>query len=246
MIRTKRGLLGAGLLVLLLGLTLMFPARVAIHYFLPDSVALSGIQGSVWSGSASSASFNGIYCRDLRWEMHPLRLFTGEISYRVSATPVSGFIESDIAVGFGAALNLSNLNAALPLELIAGIAGLRGLQGSASLAFERITVMNGMATAADGTLQVANLIVPIIHRESLGGFKAEFFTQNNGITASVEDTDRVLDLAGSFQLKSDRSYQFTGQVIALPETPQALRQQLQFLPPPNSRGQQEIRFEGVL
>lgn len=246
MIRTRRGLIAVGLLVLLLGLIVMFPARVAVHYFVPEVVALSGIQGSVWRGSASAASVDGIYCRDIRWEMNPLRLFSGEVAYRVSATPVSGFIEADLGFGVGGALNISNLSAALPLELIAGVSGLRGLQGSASLDFERITVLNGLATAADGELLLANLVVPIISRESLGGFKAEFFTQNNGITASVEDTDGVIDVAGSFQLKSDRTYQFTGQIVAKPETPSALREQMKFLPPPNSRGQQEIRLEGVL
>jgi hypothetical protein len=230
----------------LLALAIMFPARVAVHYFVPDAVALSGIHGSVWSGSANEASVKGIYCRDVHWRINPMRLFSGEVSYRVNATPLSGFIESDLAIGFGGALTLSNLKAALPLDLIAGVSGLRGLQGSASLSFERITILDGLATVADGNVQLANLVVPIISRESLGGYSAEFFTQNNGITASVEDTDGAVDLAGSFQLKSDRSYQFTGQVIAKPETPAALRQQMQFLPPANSRGQQEIRLEGVL
>jgi general secretion pathway protein N len=246
LIRSKRGLLAAGILVLLLGLIVMFPARVAVHWFVPDSVMLSGIQGTAWHGSANEASMNGFYCRDIRWHINPVRLFVGELSYRVEATPLSGFIETDVGLGLGGVLTLSNLTASLPLSLVAGAAGLRGLQGSASLAFERIAIVDGLATAANGTLQLANLIVPIVSRESLGGYKAEFFTQNSGIAASIEDTDGAVDLAGSFELKSDRTYQFTGQVVAKPETSQALRQQMQFLPPANSRGQQEIRFEGVL
>lgn len=246
MIRSKRGLLAVGILVLLLGLIVIFPARVAVHWLVPDTLTLSGIQGTAWNGSASEASANGIYCRDIHWHINPMRLFVGELSYQVKATPLSGFIESDVGLGFGGELTLSKLTASLPLSLVAGASGLRGLQGSASLAFARISIVDGLTTAADGTLQLANLIVPIISRESLGGYKAEFFTQNNGIAASVEDTDGAVDLAGSFQLKSDRTYQFTGQVVAKPETSQTLRQQMRFLPPANSRGQQEIRFEGVL
>lgn len=246
MIRPKRGLIAIGFLTLLLGLAIMFPARVAVHYFVPSAVKIGGIQGSAWNGSAREADYNGIYARDVRWRIRPLRLLAGQISYQVDASLVSGFLESEVGVGFGRVLTLSNLTAALPLDLLAGPAGLQGLQGNASLAFERITIVDGLATAADGKLQIADLLVPIISRESLGGYTAEFFTQNNGITASVEDTDGAIDLAGSFMLKLDRSYEFTGQVMPKPDTPQALRQQMRFLPPPNDRGQQEIRFEGVL
>jgi len=235
----------AGVLTMILGLLVTFPARVAFKWFLPTAITVSGIQGTVWAGNANEASVSGIYCQDIHWRMNPLRLFTGEVSYSVSAKPVKGFVESDVSIGFGGALSLSNLTAALPLELIAGASGVRDLQGDASLTFERVALVNGVPTAADGTVQVANLMVPIISRDSLGGYKAEFFTQNNGIAASIEDTDGIIDLAGSFLMRSDLTYEFIGQVIAKLETPPALREQLKFLPPANSLGQQEIRVEGV-
>ena len=246
MIRSTRGLITTGVLVLVLGLIIMFPARVAIGWFAPAEVAISGIQGSVWHGSANEVAFNGVYVRNVGWRLNSLQLLSGKLSYSVEATPVSGFLESDISVGFSGVLILSDLTAALPLDLFADVSGVPGLQGNASLAFERVEIIDGLATAADGTVQIANLLIPIIGRDSLGGYKAEFFTQNNGISASIEDTDGVLDLAGSLQIKTDRSFAFIAQVIAKPETPQSIRNQLQFLPPANARGQQELRLEGIL
>lgn len=246
MIRSTRGLITTGVLVLVLGLVILFPARVAIGWFAPAEIAISGIQGSVWNGTANEAAFSGIYVRDVEWRLNALQLFTGKLSYSVAATPVSGFLESDVSVGFNGALTLSGLTAALPLDLFADVSGVRGLQGNASLTFERVEIVDGLATAADGTVQIANLLVPIVGRDSLGGYKAEFFTQNNGISASIEDTDGVLDLAGSLQIRTDRSFEFIAQVIAKPETPQSIRNQLQFLPPANARGQQELRLEGIL
>ena len=120
-----------------------------------------------------------------------------------------------------------------------------GLRGEASLQFERLRLVAGRAVALDGTITIANLVVPMVHRGPLGGYKAEFFTQNDGIVASVEDTDGVVDLAGSLQLKPDGSYAFLGQVVAKPNTPDSLRQQMRFLGPANERGQQEIRLEGA-
>ena len=246
MIGSKRGLVTTGVLTLVLGVIIMFPARVAIEWFVPAEIPVSGIKGSVWSGSANEAAINGVYLQGIHWSLNALRLFTGELSYSVEATPVSGFFESDISIGFTGALNLSNLSAAFPLEQFASASGLRGLQGKASLSFERVEIVDGLAIAADGTAQVSDLLVPIISRDYLGSYKAEFFTQNNGIAASVEDTDGVLGLAGSLQVRADRSYEFIGQVVAKPDTPENLRQQLRFLPPANDRGQQEVRLEGIL
>ena len=246
MIRSKRGLITTGVLTLLIGLLVMFPARVAVHWFVPSEIAIAGIEGSVWSGSADEASVGGMYCRDVNWSINALRLFTGKLSYRISATPVSGFIESDVNLGFGGGISLSNLTAALPLELFEDVSAIRGLRGSASFDFERVEIVDNLAVVADGTLQVANLVVPIITREPLGGFEAQFFTQNNGIAASIEDTDGVVDLAGSLQVRKDRSFEFIGQVIAKPDTPDAVLRQMKFLPPANDRGQQEMRLEGIL
>lgn len=246
MIRSNRGLISVGAVTLLLALIIMFPARVAIHWFLPTGIIVSGIQGSVWNGGATEASVGGAYLRDLRWDFNALQLFAGKLSYHVNAAPVAGFLESDVSVGFGGVISLADMTAALPLELFSGISGVRGLQGDASLKFERVEIVDGLAAVADGTIRIANLILPVVSRSSLGGYKAEFFTQNNGIAASIEDTDGVVDLAGSLLIRTDRSFEFIAQVIAKPETPPAVRQQLNFLPLANDRGQRELRLEGIL
>ena len=46
--------------------------------------------------------------------------------------------------------------------------------------FERIEFIDGLPVAADGTLEVANLLIPMASRESLGGYRADFFTDNDG------------------------------------------------------------------
>ena len=246
MIRSRRGLITTGAIVFVFGVLILFPARVAVKWFVPAEIAISDIHGSLWNGSAGEASLNGLYLRELSWTVLPLRLFTGKLSYAVAAKPVSGFIESEASISLGGKLSLSQLTAALPLEIFAITSGIRGLQGSASFKFDRVEIVDGLAIVADGVVQIANLIVPLLGRDSLGGYSADFRTQNNAIVASIEDTDGVVDLAGSLQIKTDRSFEFLSQVIVKPETPQSIRQQLKFLPPPDERGQQELRLEGVL
>ena len=244
MSRRLRGLALLAVLTLVIALVITFPARVAYHWVGSPLIKMSGIQGTIWNGGARDFSTNGVYLRDLTWRMHPLRLFTGKVVYEISGSPVSGFLESEVAVGFGGALTLRDLTASVPLQMFASAANIAGLRGNASLEFERLELVSGRATAIDGTVDVANLVVPMLSSAPLGGYRAEFFTQNNGIVASVEDTDGVIDLAGSLQLNADKTYAFLGQVVAKPNAPDSVKNQLRYLPAANERGQQELRLEG--
>jgi len=248
LIRSKRGLILTGALVLLLGLAILFPARVALNWFAPAGLRISGVQGSAWHGNAREASVNGVYVRDMKWNVQPLRLLTGALSYRVEATLESGFAESELSIGLGGAISFTDLRAALPLALyarVSGVPNLQGSEGNVSLSFERLELVDGFPVAADGVIEVAGLVVPFLYRGSLGGYKAEFFTQDNGITGSFEDTNGVVDLAGSVQINADRSYTLVVPLAAKPETPASLRQLIQYLPK-NERGRHELREEGTL
>jgi general secretion pathway protein N len=244
--QSRARLLIAGSITLFLGLAIFFPARVAYQWFAPDAISVAGIEGSVWSGRAREASISGVYLRDLSWRWRPQSLFTGKMGYVVEARPTSGFVDGSVAVGVTGTVTLSDLTASIPLESLQRVVALPGLRGVVNAQFERLTLEDGLPVAADGTLEVANLVAPLVYRGSIGGYRAEFFTQESGVMASVEDTDGLVDLAGSLQIGSDRSYQFIGQLAAKSNTPANVRQQMQFLGSANERGQHELRLEGQL
>ncbi len=244
MIKRNRGLVLLGLLVLVITLVVTFPARIAYQWASPPLVAMSGINGTIWRGSAREFSTHGVYLRDLEWRMRPLRLLTGKAVYDVSGSPVSGFFESRVSVSPGGTITLRDLNASVPLSMFERAANINGLRGTASLQFERLELTNGRASAMDGVVSVSGLVVPMVSPAPLGGYRAEFFTQDDGVVASVEDTDGVVDLAGSLRLDRDKSYAFLGQVGPKPETPDGLRRQLRYLGSANERGLHELRLEG--
>jgi len=245
LIQRTRGLLLLTVLTVVVALVVTFPARVAYQWASLPFVKMNGLEGTVWNGSAHEFSTNGVYLRDLTWHMRPLKLLTGEAHFEISGSPVSGFFESEVIVGLGGTLTLRNLTASVPLQMFAAAANIAGLRGDASLNFERLELTSGRTTAMDGTADVANLVVPMLSGSSLGGYEAEFSTQNNGVVASVVDTDGVIDLAGSLHLNPDKSYVFLGLVGAKPNTPDNLTNQLRYLPPANDRGQHELRLEGT-
>ena len=246
MIQSTRGLFLVAVATLLVGLIVLFPARVAYRLVDPPDVALSGIAGTVWRGNAAAVSASGVALQDVSWRFKPLRLFTGVVAYRIDATPVSGFVEGVVGMGIGGTLMASDLNAALPLALLSSMLRVSGLDGEASVQFDRLKLRDGLPIAASGVLQVSNLVARNLGLEPIGSFRAEFFTQDAGVAASVEDIDAVVDLAGSLQVNEDRSYQFIAQIAPRPETPPSVKRQLQFLGSANDRGQHELRVEGTL
>ena len=207
---------------------------------------LSGIDGSIWDGGATELSISGFYARDLTWQLSPIGLLLAKLVYAVEANPVSGFAEGEIAIGFGGAITIEDLNVAMPMQALENLLGVPGIRGNASVQMEKMKLVDGFPVSASGVLEIANLRIPSIGRLPIGGYRAEIFTQADGVAASVEDTDGVIDLAGSLQLASDRSYQFIAQLAAKEAAPSSIRQQLQFLGSANDRGQHELRLEGQL
>ena len=239
-------LIKIGVLTFIAGAILLFPARVAYQWFAPAGLSVSGISGTIWVGSAREADANGVYLRDLQWHIRPFDLATLKLGFAVSTMLGSGSVEGEIAFGITGLVVARNINASLPLSALQSTIGIPGLRGNLSAQFTVLKLDAGLPVSADGVLEVSNLIAPLIHRNSIGGYKAEFFTQDSGVVASIEDTDGVVDLAGSLQISADRSYLFVAQLSAKPETPADLRQQMQFLGSANDRGQREMRIEGQL
>ena len=71
---------------------------------------------------------------------------------------------------------------------------------------------------AIGTLAVDNLVAPLVDPSPIGGYRAEFFTDDGAVIGSIEDVNGVFDLAGSLTISADRNYQFIGKVAATDST----------------------------
>lgn len=248
MIQTWRGLLLVAVLTLIIGLVVLFPARIAYRWASPDDVELSGIQGTLWYGSAESASAGGVVLRNVRWIGRPWNLLTGRLVYRIEASPAAGFIEGDLFISVGSSITLSGseIRSSLPLQVLASVLNLPGLQGNASLQLQRLQVRDGVPVELDGTVDIDGLLIPAVNRTPIGGYRAEFFTQSDGISGSVEDTDGVVDIAGSLQLNNDRSFRFLAVVMAKPTTPRAMQDRLRTLPQADDPDKRELRIEGSL
>lgn len=235
-----------GLLVFFAVLLVTFPARVAYQLFAPPDLRLNGIAGSIWSGSADEGMAGGAYIRQIRWRMKPADLFKGQLAFETSASPAAGSLTTDVAVGLGGNLTLSDLRGTVPLDLVHPTFQQEGIRGDLSLQFTELVIANGLPIVADGAMTIANLYAPKLSAGVLGDFRADFTTSGDGIDGSVDDTSGVLDVAGTITISSDRSYRFVGDVATRPGAPPSIDQQLRYLGSADERGMRQFRFEGQL
>lgn len=76
----------AGILAYLFFLIFRLPANQLVgRLTLPDTISVSGISGTIWSGSAEFISINGMAVSNLKWETGALPLLLGNLSLDIKA-----------------------------------------------------------------------------------------------------------------------------------------------------------------
>lgn len=237
----------AGLLVLLVVLVTTFPARIAYQWFAPSTLHLTGVSGSIWDGQAREGLAAGAYIRDIEWRFQPAALLKGKIAFSTSSRPVSGTLQTDVAVTASGNLALSNLSGSLPLGLSHPAFQQGGINGDLQMNFASLVMDNGIPVDVEGEVIVENLFAPMLSAAPLGNYRATFQNGSSGVTGTVEDTAGILDVTGQITIDADQSYRLLGEVRALPGAPPSIDQQLQFaLGSPDANGFRPFRFEGQL
>ena len=244
--RNRKRLILAGVLTVIIGLIITFPARVAYQWFAPEALKLGGISGSIWRGAAAEGYAAGIYLTNVSWGFQPLALLTGKLAFATRSNVAPGVLDARVAVGVDGSLTMTDVSGSTSLIALAGALPLAGIEGDLSLQFERIVVEDGLPTEATGTVSVANLVSRYLSPTTLGDYRAQFQTTDSGISGAVEAVRGVLDLSGTIGLAPDRSYEFVGRVSTRPGAPASIEQQLRLLGSPDANGQREFRLEGRL
>lgn len=243
---TRKRLVIVGVLVFVIGLVVLFPARVAYQWFGAGLFEVAGLNGTVWRGEADAVETSGVAISDVRWTMQPLQLLLGRAAFDLEGDLANGSVAGNVQLGFTGNIAAKDVQAFIPLDSLQSALRLPGLQGSGSARFEEIRISGNTLESAIGSVEVANLVSPLLGRAPIGGYRLEFQPTDDGVVASVEDTDGVLDVAGSLTVDSTWAYSLLAMVTAKAEASDELKSQLRQLGPANDRGQREVRIEGRL
>ena len=242
----NRRLLIAGVAILLVGLVVQFPARVAYRMFVPDTVRLAGISGTIWRGQAAEGQIGQVYMNEIRWSVKPLALLTGRLALELSLNPAGGFVESQASISALGTIRLTDVEGGIAIAAIQNLFPMPGIEGNVRVQLSELTLSDGLPVAATGTIDVVGLVARGLSPAPIGDFRAQLASTDGAVSGSLEDLSGDLDIAGSLRVSADRSYVLEGLVAPRPTAPASIVNQLQLLGSPNERGQRQFRLEGQL
>lgn len=244
---SRRLLIAAAAAAFVLGLVVLFPARLALAWFAPAAFSATGVEGTVWSGRAAQASAAGIYLAPLGWEFRPGALLAGALGYHVDAELPGGSVRGNVAVTLTGTLRVSGLQASVPLESVSRIMPVAQAEGRLRASIEHGRFVDGWPTDLVGTVSVEDLVYRPAGSNSIGNYRVEFLpTEDEGLRGVLADGGGPLEVAGELALTGDRNYVLRGQVKARPGAPAALSSSLRFLGSADAAGQREFSLAGRL
>lgn len=246
--RVKFIALGVG--VYLAGLLVLFPASIAVNWA-PQvpGLALGAASGTLWQGKLDGVNYRGLALGSATWSLHPLSLLGLAVAAdvtldRTGRAPLSTSVRATPA----GLVEISALRGGVTLAELAraGVLPANIATGDVILDLDRIVLDNGRPVAAEGRGGLVNLRSTLLPGINLGSFEGEIQTTDAGITATFRDVEAPLRVAGQAQVRPDGSYDVSGAITPVAETPEALRRGLALLGQPDASGQYSFRFGGRL
>lgn len=236
-----------GVLVYAGSLAIHFPARVAYGLaqdYLPGSVRLYGLEGSLFRGSGQAVLLNSIPVREVNWAFEPSALLLGRVSFLLRLRVDGGRVASSVAADPLMRVSLTDVSGDLPLELLQSTLPQGALlYGRLEPAIESLMIKDGVVTRAKG--RVAAKAVSY-RREGilpLGDFVAGVDADGLPIAVGISDTGGPLRLNGQVVLGSDGGFQLEAVAGARESSPELLNLLAQ-LGTPDQDGQYAIEFGG--
>jgi general secretion pathway protein N len=239
-------LLGAVAYLLFLGLTL--PAQFMaerVSRQLPG-LRLSGVTGSIFSGSAGDVSYQGKSLGAVEWHFDWLAPFSLTLGYRITANTDSQYLDARVDEGFKR-LYLRGVDGHLPVAALSRFLPLPpdSADGSLTLHLGEIILKGGKLESAEGEVDLDDAVLKWPTAATLGSFRGVLTpAAGGGIQAELEDVASPFKFHANLSLTTEGAYHLAGTLAAKDPGDQATRQLLANLGNPDSTGQYPFDFKG--
>jgi len=225
-------------------------ARMPASWVIPTSGAnalCASVEGSLWSGSCSAMSIAHNPLGDVSWELHPLRLFLGQLAVHATAVHGTAQASADVELSFGQRITARKLVGDLPLDpaIIPGLPA--SLRGQAHFDLPLARLEHGIVTQLQGRIEVHDLEDRTGEATALGSYVIEFPAAPGGEpVGKLHDLDGPLAVEGTLRLTRQPGFDLQGEVTARPGAPPALINNIRFLGSPDALGRRPFGISGTL
>ena len=222
----------------------------------PAGVELNGVQGTLWTGEASSVRAGTLRLGRTRWELAPWQLLLGRVAGELDTTLPGGFARGQFAVSLGGSLQLRDFSAASPVASLAAATGM-GLpvsDGQVAVELTALKITDGWPEQAVGEIRIGD--VPLVFRngqpvlDQLASFELRFdadeVPEAGPLEGTLNDRGGPLEVVGLLQLTPPANYELSGRAMARATAPQEMQQALVMLGPESPDGGRDFSFAGSL
>ncbi|MBB1390343.1 type II secretion system protein N [Shewanella sp. SG44-6] len=241
-----------GVIIYLVFLLVYLPANWLVSIApLPNNVAISGAEGSLWQGQASLVTIDQRQIEQVSWQLSPWGLLVGkaDIDFKIGnrATPVSG--KGSISWSFSG-LRANNIRFDLPDSFL--LAGARlpfktQIDGDVSLMVEILEQGKPWCEQLSGKLFLNNTNVKNQYGVyPLGNISLGLSCLDGQLKIATDETQNVLGLTGSAILGESNLVKVSAKIKPTDAQPKDLREALSFLGRQDSQGYYPINYQGVV
>lgn len=241
-----------GVIIYLVFLLVYLPANWLVSIVpLPNNVAISGAEGTLWQGQASLVTIDQRQIEQVSWQLSPWGLLVGkaDIDFKIGnrATPVSG--KGSISWSFSG-LRANNIRFDLPDSFL--LAGARlpfktQIDGDVSLMVEILEQGKPWCEQLSGKLFLNNTNVKNQYGVyPLGNISLGLSCLDGQLKIATDETQNVLGLTGSAILGESNLVKVSAKIKPTDAQPRDLREALSFLGRQDSQGYYPINYQGVV
>lgn len=208
---------------------------------------LYGIEGSLWSGSASVADIGAYRLGALTWKVRPWMLLLGRIDVAWEAVKDGNRASGVLARTLGGDLNLKNVTANLPVSDLGAALTSLPIQpaGTLQIRLGDAQISSGSLRAAHGALTWQDAAIVRPQAVTLGSFVLNLDTLETGVKGTLLDQGGPLEAQGVLLLKPDGSYQFDGILANRDPSQTQIQNALGFIGTPTADGKFAVTYSGT-
>ncbi len=246
--RKPIALIGLGLVLFLVFIVALWPARVAVGWLVPPGASLTGVSGSVWRGAASHVRIGIMDLGSMSWDARLASFLIVRPSWHLRAERPDGFVSATVTLRGAQDVEASDLRIAAALQAVSGWIELAGTDANLSVDLPVFRLDEGLISAVSGHV-VLDSIRPMGLRDvNLGTIRIDIPEgQEAPFTGTISAVDGPLRIdQGRVEIQENGRYLVEGLVGAAEGAPQEIVQGLQFLGQADSQGLRRFSQSGSL
>ncbi|RUO23637.1 hypothetical protein CWE08_03040 [Aliidiomarina iranensis] len=233
--------------VYLVGLIVLFPAKVALSFApIPANVNINRVEGTIWRGSLGYLESEGLSFHDVSWRLK----FTDLLRLRATADVNIPSHPNNLLQGqaqlqaSGNSIRIQNANLAANLEdmlVLSPVSSPIPLQGGVSMNISEFELGNPVCNAFVGQAYAIQVQARLGSSwQNLGDYEAQLGCTDGRISVDIPENNLLgLSVTGSF---APTGIDFRIGIAPQPSAPQGIRDLMQWLGEADSQGRRYFNF----